>query len=315
MKSLAVVDSGVREGLVAVLRERMGADWQVTSEPNGARILLTENTDIGTDLLSQAGSQVALVVKLDTGSATVHAPDIRVIEVPNTALVGVAEHTVAMILASVRRLAYLDSATRARSYLPDRSEPRLTNQKDYTYNWVGLEDFGTIYRRSIGLVGLGYIGRAVAARLRPFGAKLLYYQRTQLSAAEESELGVTYRPLESLLRESSVVSLHHRFQEGEGGNDGQFGRELLSHMRNDAWLVNTARGRLVNEEALAAALQNNELAGAALDVFQYEPLPENHPFFAIPAEKLLLSPHVAGGPVDEAWRLIADTIIEHTAHI
>ncbi len=76
-------------------------------------------------------------------------------------------------------------------------------------------------------------------------------------------------------------------------------------MKPTAYLINTARGRLVDEEALADALSSGTIAGAGLDVFRYEPLPPDHPFFALAGSRLILTPHVAGAPIAEAWRTIA----------
>lgn len=313
MTRISVVDPNVRDGLVDALTARVPAGWQVGRDLAEADVLITENVDVDAALLTRAGGGVGLVVALDTGGARLDIGSIALLTVPNTALIGVAEHAVALILASLRRLVAIDRATRARAYLPDRAEPTLTNQRDYTYNWIGLEDFGTLYGRSVGLVGLGYIGRATAARLRPFGPKLRYTQRTRLPVEEEEALGVAYRPLDDLLAECDVVSLHHRFSEGEDGNDEQFGREAFARMKRGAVFVNTARGRLVDEAALAEALERGQIGAAALDVFRYEPLPEDHPFLSVPADRLLLTPHVAGGPIDEAWRLIADAVVDRLA--
>lgn len=310
MTRISLIDPDLRDGLLDALAARVPDGWQVGRDLDDADVVVTENVDVDAIRLTRAGASVRLVVALDTGGARLDIGSVPLLSVTNTALVGVAEHAVALILASLRRLVAVDRATRARAYLPDRAEPTLTNQRDYTYNWIGLEDFGTLYGRSVGLVGLGYIGRATAARLRPFGAKLRYTQRTRLPAQEEEALGVEYRPFDDLLAECDVVSLHHRFSEGEDGNDEQFGREAFGRMKEGAVFVNTARGRLVDEAALAEALESGPLGAAALDVFRYEPLPEDHPFLQIDSGRLLLTPHVAGGPIDEAWRLIADAVVE-----
>ena len=81
-------------------------------------------------------------------------------------------------------------------------------------------------------------------------------------------------------------------------------------MKPTAYLVNTARGRLVDEDALLAALRSGQIAGAGLDVFRYEPLPADHPFFSLPEDKILLTPHVAGAPIGEAWATIAAELVE-----
>ncbi len=233
-----------------------------------------------------------------------------VVDLPNTALVGVAEHTLLLMMALSRQLLAVTAATQAQQWLPERSTPILTDQRRYTYNWIGLQEFGVLYRKTLGIVGLGLIGRAVAQRARAFGMKVLYTQRTRLPAGDERALGVSWRTLDDLLAESDFVSLHHRFQEGPDGNDKHIGAGELARMKPTAYLINTARGRLVDEDALVAALQNGQIAGAGLDVFRYEPLPPDHPFFTLAGPRLILTPHVAGAPMIAAWQTIADELIE-----
>jgi phosphoglycerate dehydrogenase-like enzyme len=308
-----LADPDLREGFVTTLGDRLPAGWTASDDPAGATAVVTENVDVDVAALNAQGASVRLVAKLDTGSATIRPGAARLLEVPNTALTGVAELTVTFILALFKDLRRVHDATRARAWLPDRAEPILTDQRRYTYNWIGIEDFGTLYRKRIGLVGLGHIGRAVAARLRPFGVRLLYTQRTRLDPAEEERLGVRWRAFDELLAEADLISLHHRFHdapEAEGGNDRQFDADAFARMRRGVRFVNTARGRLVDEQALADALASGHVASAALDVFRHEPLPDDHPFFAVSPERLLMTPHIAGAPIDEAWRLAADEIIE-----
>ncbi len=145
------------------------------------------------------------------------------LDLPNTALVGVAEHTILLMMALSRQLFDVVDATQAQRWLSDRNEPILTDQRRYTYNWIGVEDFGVLYRKTLGIVGLGLIGRAVAQRARAFGMKLLYTQRSRLEPSAEQALGVDWRPLDDLLMESDFVSLNHRFQDGPDGNDRHFG--------------------------------------------------------------------------------------------
>jgi glyoxylate reductase len=189
----------------------------------------------------------------------------------------------------------------------------LTDQTRYTYNWIGLEDFGTVYRKTLGIVGLGYVGRAVAERMRPFGVRLLYYKRYRLDPEEEERLGVEYRERDELLQESDIVTLHHRFHEGPDGNDKDFGAREFALMKPTAYLVNTARGRLVDEDALVEALSSGQLAGVGLDVFRHEPLPSGHPLLRMAREQdnVIITPHVAGAPGDEAQVMIAQELVEH----
>ena len=142
---------------------------------------------------------------------------------------------------------------------------------------------------------MGTIARHVATRLRAFGCDVAYTKRSQLSAARGGSWASASSPFDELLRTSDCVSLHHRFH---GEAEPFMGQREFALMPHGSYFVNTARGRLVDEEALIAALESGRLAGAALDVFQYEPLPMDSPLLSAP--NLILTPHVGGIPSNEA---------------
>lgn len=307
MIRLYIADPAIRQGQLEALRAQLPEGWQLTDAPDDAALILTENAAVTAEMLERAGESLRLVVRLDTGKAPLPPLPVPLFEPPNTALIGVAEHAIALMLALKRRLAWVHAQTRAQAWLPEKATPKLTDQTNYTYNWIGLDDFGVLYGQTVGLVGLGYIGRAVAARLKPFGVRLLYTQRRRLPRYEEARLGVSYRSFEALLGEADIISLHHRFQPGV--NDKQFDAAAFARMKPGALLINTARGRLVDEAALVEALRQGRLGGAGLDVFTYEPLPPEHPLLQIDDARLILTPHVAGAPVQAAWETIARDII------
>ncbi|MCZ7567148.1 MAG: hypothetical protein M5U01_00925 [Ardenticatenaceae bacterium] len=308
--AIYLADPHIRAEQIEAIRTHLPAGWTLAERPEGATAILTEKVDISAGMLAAAGASLRLVARLDTGAATVAAANVPVVDLPNTALTGVAEHTVSLILALSRRLLWVARQTADRQWLPGRDQPILTDQRRYTYNWVGLEDFGTLYRKTVGIVGLGYIGRATAARLRPFGVRLLYTRRHRLAPDEEACLGVQWHELDDLLRESDFVSLHHRFQEGPEGNDKQFGAREFGLMKPTAYFINTARGRMVDEEALVEVLRSGRIAGAGLDVFRFEPLPADHPLLSLAGDKVILTAHVAGAPATEAWQTIAQELFE-----
>ncbi len=310
MTKIYLADPQIRAEQLEAIRERLPEGWALVDQPAGASAILTENVDVTSAMTAAAGPGLRLIARLETGNASVEAGEIPVADLPNTALVGVAEHAVMLIMALSRHLLWVARQANQQQWLPDRSEPILTDQRKYTYNWIGLEDFGTLYGKTAGLIGMGIIGRATADRLRAFGMRLLYTQRNRLDAATEARYGVQWRELDDLLRESDFVSLHHRFQEGPDGNDNHIGARELALMKPTAYLINTARGRLVDEDALVEALRSRQIAGAGLDVFRYEPLPSDHPLFALAGDNVILTPHVAGAPITEAWATIARELVE-----
>jgi phosphoglycerate dehydrogenase-like enzyme len=143
-----------------------------------------------------------------------------------------------------------------------------------------------VFGKTLGVVGCGRIGQAMARRATGFGMRLLGYDVRPDAQAEK--LGVKFVSLEELLRESDFVSLHAA---STPENRGLLGEAQLRQMKPSAYLINTARGALVDEAALARALHAGQLAGAALDVFVAEPLPADNPLRTAP--NILLTPHLA----------------------
>jgi D-3-phosphoglycerate dehydrogenase len=139
----------------------------------------------------------------------------------------------------------------------------------------------------VGIVGLGRIGRAVARRCQGFGMRILAHD-IQPDAAYAREKGIELAPLDTLLRESDFVTLHAPHMKD---TENLIGRRQLAQMKPTAYLVNTARGALVDEEALYEALAAGRIAGAGLDVFKREP-PKGSPLLTL--DNVLLAPHAAG---------------------
>jgi formate dehydrogenase len=213
---------------------------------------------------------------------------ITVAEVTGSNVVSVAEHVVMQILALVR------------NYIPA-----------YLNVVQGGWDIGPLAARShdledktIGIVGMGRIGQRVAARLKPFDVRVFYYDNRRLTAAEEAVLGARYLPLENLLPLCDVVSINSPLTPA---TDRMFNRERLARMKRGAYLVNTARGRIVDTEALVEALQSDHLAGYAGDVWYPQPAAKDHPWRTMPHHAM--TPHVSGTTL-EAQRRYADGVRE-----
>jgi len=148
-----------------------------------------------------------------------------------------------------------------------------------------------IHAATLGIVGLGRIGRAVARRARGFEMRVLYHGRERQPDAER-ELGVAYAPLDELLAVSDFVSLHCALTPA---TRGLIGAREFGIMRPDAILINAARGPVVDTDALVAALRDGQIGGAALDVTDPEPLPADHPLIGLP--NAIVVPHTASSTV------------------
>lgn len=146
----------------------------------------------------------------------------------------------------------------------------------------------------VGLVGFGAIGQETAARLRPNGTEVYYYARRRRDEETEKRLGVTYLPLEELATRCDIVSLH---LPATAESTHLVDRDFLARMKPGAFLVNTARGAIIDDEALCEAIRSGHLAGAGLDAYAPEPVPADHPLVKLAHEypdRLILCPHQAG---------------------
>jgi len=199
--------------------------------------------------------------------------DIDVMHTPGRNANAVAEYAVGMMLGELKNISRGHEALK-------RGEWR----RRYPAGDLGRE----LSSRKVGIVGFGNIGRLIAERLSGFEVELLAHDPF-VEKEEMRELGVTKVELDELLRESDVVSLHVRLNEE---TRGLIGKEELNLMSSDAYLINTARAGLIEEEALYQTLKNRGIAGAAIDVFWQEPLDINHPFTNL--DNVTLTPHLAG---------------------
>jgi glyoxylate reductase len=154
-----------------------------------------------------------------------------------------------------------------------------------------------VYGATLGIVGLGRIGKAVAKRASGFAMKVLYHDPVRQPEAED-ELGLAYRELDDLLREADYVSLHVSLTEE---THGLIDARALALMKPTAILINSSRGPVIDAEALYAALKRGQIAYAALDVTDPEPLPADHKLLELP--NLIVAPHIASATVTSRTRM------------
>jgi glyoxylate reductase len=233
-------------------------------------------------LLDAAGSQLCCVANVAVGydNVDVAAAGDRGVVVTNTPGVltdATADLAMALILMVTRRLG--------------EGERRIRSRVPWAWHMEFMLGAG-LQGRTLGIVGLGDIGRAVARRARAFGTEIAYSGRRRADEATEAELGARRLELDDLLGAADVVSLHLPLTPE---THHLIDATRLARMRADAYLVNTARGPIVDEAALAAALREGRLAGAALDVFEGEP--EVHPEL-VGLENAVLVPHLGSATVE-----------------
>ena len=212
--------------------------------------------------------------------------NITVAEITGSNVVSVAEHTLMQILVLVR------------NFLPSYNDVVNGgwNIGDIATRSHDLED------KTVGIVGMGRIGQRVAARLKPFDVRTYYYDLRRLTTAEEDVFGARYLSLDALLAKSDIVTIHISLTPATAE---LFNRERLALMKKGAYLINTARGRIVETDALVEAMESGHLAGYAGDVWYPQPAPGDHPWRRMPNHAM--TPHVSGTSL-EAQRRYADGI-------
>jgi lactate dehydrogenase-like 2-hydroxyacid dehydrogenase len=201
----------------------------------------------------------------------------------------VAEQAILLMLAVLRRLVEGDGMVRAAKQIVAKEQ----------YILDGLPELGAM---RVGLIGLGAAGKETAKRLQAFGSEILYTGRRRRPEEEERACGATYLPLDELLASCDIVSVHI------AANKETFhyiGEKELRRMKPGAILINTARGELVDGEALARALQEGPLSAAGLDTLYPEPVQPDNPLLHLPAElhnKVTFSPHIGGTTIQNFHR-------------
>lgn len=197
--------------------------------------------------------------------------------------VAVAEQAVLLMVGMLRNVAQGDAAVRA------------GQQIEMKEGYMIRGDLRELSEFSVGLIGYGDIARETARLLRTYGVSTIYYnKRRRLSPEEEQAQGVIYKPVDDLLRASGIVSLHLPVNET---TTHMANRKFFELMQPGSYLVNTARGELVEDQALIDALKSGKLAMAGLDTLDGEPVQTSHPLLCQSAaveKKLLFSPHIGG---------------------
>ncbi len=214
---------------------------------------------------------------------------IKLINTPEALTNAVAEFTVGMIFSLIKRIPQADKAVRRGEWHRKFSD------------LIGIDLAG----KTVGIIGLGRIGSAVARMLKPFNARLIYYSPRRKYDLEE-ELGIEFKPLHELLRESDLISIHATLTKE---TYHMISYEEFELMKDGIYIINTARGAIIDEEAFIAHLKAGKIRGAALDVFEIEPLPEDSPLLDF--ENLILAPHLAASSID-ALRKMAVEVAKRT---
>ena len=276
---------------MSLTNEELG---QMISESDAIITYLSDKID--QDIIDQA-TKLKVIANYGVGfnNIDVNYASKRGIWVTNTPGVlheTTADLTWAMILAAARRIVPADRYTREGKFK----------------GW-GAKIFlgGDVYNKTLGIIGCGQIGGSVARRAIGFNMRVLYHQRNELPKEMEEKLNIKFAPLDELLRESDFITLHVPLTDE---TEYMIGNDEIELMKNTAYLIHTARGKVIDDYALVAALRDSRLAGAALDVYESEPeLTEGMKEL----ENLLLLPHIGSASFetrDQMALLVVDNVMD-----
>ncbi|MFQ6014260.1 MAG: hydroxyacid dehydrogenase [Anaerolineae bacterium] len=281
---ILVSDPIAREGL-DLLRQQAQVDVWTKLSPDelltiigGYDALIVRSRTKVTAEVIEAGERLRVIGRAGVGLDNIDLKaaqrrGITVVNSPDPVSAAVAEHTIALMLALARHIPQADASLRRREWLKTQ------------FRGVGVEG------KTLGVIGLGRIGAAVAQRAQGLGMEVIAHD-PYLSAGQIRERGATPASLEELLEKADFVTVHVPLTRE---TQGLIGARQFSMMKPTARLINCARGGMVDEEALVSALEEGRLAGAAFDVFEKEP-PLDSPLLA--NDKVVLTPHLGSSTVE-----------------
>ncbi|MEB3760030.1 MAG: NAD(P)-binding domain-containing protein [Desulfurococcales archaeon] len=259
--------------------------------------LLTDKIDC--NLLESAQPRLRIVSQYAVGYDNIDIEcatrlGVYVTNTPGVLTDATADLTWALIMAITRRIVEADKFVRSGEWYRSGTgwHPMML---------LGFEITG----KTLGIIGMGRIGRAVAQRAKGFRMRIIYYDKYRLPEEMEKELGAEYVDLETLLREADVISIHTPLTPE---TYHMIGEEQLKKMKKTAYLVNTSRGKVIDTEALVKALKEKWIAGAALDVFEEEPISPDHPLTKL--DNVVLTPHIGSATWETRTRM-ADIVAEN----
>ena len=297
---ILVADRISNEGLDIFDRAQAEVDIKLGLKPEELKsiigsydiLIVRSQTKVPAEVV-RAGKELKVIARAGAGVDNIDVEEatrqgILVVNAPTSNTIAVAEHVFGLMLALVR-------------HIPQ------ANDKLRSGVWAKSEFMGTELRgKTLGIVGLGKIGRAVAKRAQAFEMEVIAYSPS-IPPKHAAQLGVKLVPLEELLTESDFISLHTKMTPEK---TGMIGEKELALLKSSAHIINCARGALINEEALAKAIEGRKIAGAAIDVYCEEPAIDS---VLLRCENIITTPHIAASTIEAqtvAATIVAEQIID-----
>jgi phosphoglycerate dehydrogenase-like enzyme len=284
-----------------ITMRRSPSKEEIISLLPGKKFLISERSgEIDADII-KAATDLKLIQRLgsmtyDIDLESARKAGIAVSYLPVKSCIMVAEHMVLQILANAKRLnEVMDLTNQAGDW---GQNPKRCDEDYFAYNWTKRKKILSIWEATVGIIGFGEIGAELARRLSGFNCNILYNKRVPLPATAEKDLNIKYASVDQLLAESDYVCmLLPFFPETEQSLSNKF----FNQMKPGAVFVSCGGSGVVDEEALAEALNSGHLYGAAMDTFTFEPISKSNPLLPLalqPQSNLVLTPHTAAGSGD-----------------
>ncbi len=297
MKPKLLVTRHIYPEAIAILREHADIDYNDSSAglgadglaaaAAGAQAIVSQLTDRMDARLMDAAPELKVIANVAVGYDNVDVPaaterGIVVTNTPGVLTDTTADFAFTLLMAAARRVTEAERFLRSGKW----------------HQWeIDMMCGHDIHHHTLGILGLGRIGRAVARRARGFDMRVLYNDQNRASEADERALGIEFTDVRSLLRDADFVSLHVPLSDA---TRHYIGADELASMKPGAILVNTSRGPVVDEEALADALERGSIAGAGLDVFENEPAVSPR---LLALDNVVLAPHIASASIKTRTRM------------
>ncbi|QRF75839.1 Glyoxylate reductase [Thermoplasmatales archaeon] len=292
MKAMAVLPAFLPMDEIKASVKQILPDLEIRTDMDFERsevdvLVVTTFTKVDRETLAKFPSlkfmQVASTGYDNVDLAAVRDRGVMLSNIPVANKESVAEHVIAMTLSLLKDMRFLDSELRSGNW------PMITGSRE-------------LKGKTFGIVGMGAIGIKLAERLLPFEVALVYTDVRRLPEEREQILGITYLPMNKLLEVSDVISIHVPLT---AETEKMFSASAFERMKESSILINTSRGEVVDEKALADAVRTKGLR-AGLDVFAHEPPDFNSELFRL--DNVIFSPHIAGVTVESQQRFITETI-------
>jgi len=287
-----ILKSVVPEGFTVKTLDELSYECLIKEAVDADYLLVSGRLPIDEGILSSA-KHLKMIQRTGVGTEMLDVEAIKAHGIPVYVNAGVnaqsvAEHTLTLILACLKRLPQIN---------------RQTHQGVWKKQQVGVTTH-ELKGKTVGLVGMGNIGRLVASMLQPFGAKVIYTDVVRQKDEVEASLGLIYcESFGAMLPQCDILSFHCPLTKD---NTEMLNRETLAKMKQGAIVVNTARGKLVNPEDLYDALQTGRLSSAALDTHYEEPLKEGYKLAEL--DNVILTPHIGGLSYEAFHQMMAEAV-------